>query len=214
MGFQVCNAAIQVFGGYGYCQDYPVEQYTRDCRITGIYEGTNGIQAIDLLSRKIPMYKGEVMKHLIAQIDKTIETADGMPALKKSASAVKMARTQMLDAISHLTAQIQAGRVHDAFMSATPLMEIVGDTLLGWMHLWQAIIANERLNKLFEEKGARDNEQRRSLVISDTEVAFYSGKIHTAQFFISRVLPVIKGKVMALSDDDFSLADVDEACFG
>jgi len=214
MGFQVCNAAIQVFGGYGYCQDYPVEQYTRDCRITGIYEGTNGIQAIDLLSRKIPMSKGEVMKHLIAQIDKTIKTADGMTALKKSSSAVKAALKQMLDAVSHLTSEIQAGRVHDAFMSASPLMEIVGDTLLGWMHLWQAVIANERLNKLFEEKGIRDTQQRRSLANSDTEVAFYSGKIHTAQFFISRVLPVIQGKVMALSDDDFSLADVDETCFG
>jgi hypothetical protein len=214
MGFQICNAAIQVFGGYGYCQDYPVEQYTRDCRITGIYEGTNGIQAIDLLSRKIPMSKGEVMKHLIAQIDKTIKTADGMTALKKSSSAVKTALKQMLDAVSHLTSEIQAGRVHDAFMSASPLMEIVGDTLLGWMHLWQAVIANERLDKLFEEKGARDTEQRRRLVISDTEVAFYSGKIHTAQFFISRVLPMIQGKVMALSDDDFSLADVDETCFG
>jgi hypothetical protein len=214
MGFQVCNAAIQVFGGYGYCQDYPVEQYTRDCRITGIYEGTNGIQAIDLLSRKIPMSKGEVMKHLIAQIDKTIETADGMTALKKSSSAVKAALNQMLDAVSHLTSQIQAGRVHDAFMSATPLMEIVGDTLLGWMHLWQAIIASEKLAAILKEKGVQDEEQRRSLVISDIEVAFYSGKIHTAQFFISRVLPVIKGKVMALSDDNFSLADVDEACFG
>jgi hypothetical protein len=124
-----------------------------------------------------------------------------------------MARKQMLDAVSHLTSQIQAGRVHDAFMGATPLMEIVGDMLLGWMHLWQAIIANERLNKLFEEKGARDNEQRRSLVISDTEAAFYSGKIHSAQFFISRVLPVIQGKVIALSNEEFSLADVDETCF-
>jgi alkylation response protein AidB-like acyl-CoA dehydrogenase len=213
MGFQVCNAAIQVFGGYGYCQDYPVEQFTRDCRITAIYEGTNGIQAIDLLSRKISMSRGEVLKHLIAEIDKTIEAAADVPTLKKSASAVKMARKQMLDAVSHLTSQIQAGRVHDAFMGATPLMEIVGDMLLGWMHLWQAIIANERLNKLFEEKGARDNEQRRSLVISDTEAAFYSGKIHSAQFFISRVLPVIQGKVIALSNEEFSLADVDETCF-
>ena len=154
------------------------------------------------------------MKHLIAQIDKTIKTADGMTALKKSSSAVKTALKQMLDAVSHLTSEIQAGRVHDAFMSASPLMEIVGDTLLGWMHLWQAVIANERLNKLFEEKGIRDTQQRRSLANSDTEVAFYSGKIHTAQFFISRVLPMIQGKVMALSDDDFSLADVDETCFG
>jgi tRNA U55 pseudouridine synthase TruB len=191
-----------------------VEQFARDCRITAIYEGTNGIQAFDLLSRKVPMSKGEVLKYLIAEIDKTIETAAGMQALKKNAAAVKMARKQMLDAVSHLTAQIQAGQVHDAFMSASPLMEIVGDAMLGWMHLWQAIIANERLNKLFEEKGVRDNEQRRSLVISDSEAAFYSGKVHTAQFFISRVLPVIQGKVMAISNEEFSLADVDEVCFG
>jgi hypothetical protein len=120
----------------------------------------------------------------------------------------------MLDAVSYLTSGIQAGRVHDAFMSAAPLMEIVRDTLLGWMHLWQAVVASQRLDKLFQEKGIRDTQQRRSLVISDTEAAFYSGKIHTAKFFISRVLPVIQGKVIALSDDDFSLADVDEACFG
>jgi hypothetical protein len=77
MGFQVCNAAIQVFGGYGYCRDYQVEQFTRDCRITAIYEGANGIQAINLLSRKISMSGGNVFKSLVSEIDRTIDTAAG-----------------------------------------------------------------------------------------------------------------------------------------
>ena len=163
MGFQVCNTAIQVFGGYGYCRDYPVEQFTRDCRITGIYEGTNGIQAIDLLSRKIPMSGGNAFKLLVSEIDKTIDTAAAEPALKSLASSVMRAKLQMANAATYLDTLKKTGKAHDAFMNATPMLEIVGDTLLAWMHLWQAQIAYTKIEELFASKGALTVEQRQGL---------------------------------------------------
>jgi hypothetical protein len=82
------------------------------------------------------------------------------------------------------------------------------------MHLWQSLIANAKLNTLCGAKGAYDAEQRRRLVTSDPEAAFYSGKMQSAKFFIFRVLPILQGKVKALRDSEFSLNEVDEACFG
>ena len=214
MGFQVCNAAIQVLGGYGYCRDYPVEQFTRDCRITSIYEGANGIQAIDLLARKIPMSGGSVFKSLVSEIDRTIDTAAAEPTLKGLASSVMRAKLQMVNAATYLDTLKKTGKAHDAFMNAAPMLEIVGDTLLAWMHLWQAQIAHTKLEELFASKGALTVEQRRGLIESHPEAAFYSGKLHSARFFIARVLPVMQGKVIALGEEEFSLSDVDWACFG
>jgi alkylation response protein AidB-like acyl-CoA dehydrogenase len=83
--FEVCNHGIQIFGGYGYIKDYPMEQLLRDCRITMIYEGTNGIQAMDLLGRKLGMKKGKPIMDLLGEIQKTIGDA------KKMASCIQTA---------------------------------------------------------------------------------------------------------------------------
>ncbi len=74
-GFETCIQAIQVYGGYGYIREYPVEQLARDCKITSLYEGTNGIQAMDLLGRKLGLQKGAIFKFFIEQIQKTISLA-------------------------------------------------------------------------------------------------------------------------------------------
>jgi alkylation response protein AidB-like acyl-CoA dehydrogenase len=80
-GHEVCIQAIQVFGGAGYTKDYLVEQYARDCKITTIFEGTSGIQAADLLSRKLGKQNGAVFMHLLGEINKTVARAKGVPGL-------------------------------------------------------------------------------------------------------------------------------------
>jgi hypothetical protein len=68
LGFRVCETAIQIYGGYGYITEYPVEQFLRDCKIASIYEGTNGIQALDLVGRKLTMKRGQLPKNPLAAI--------------------------------------------------------------------------------------------------------------------------------------------------
>ena len=81
---EVCSHGVQVYGGYGYCKEFPAEQLMRDSRIFMIYEGTNGIQAMDLLGRKLAMNKGQSFTYFLDQIRKTIHEAlliDGLSAL-------------------------------------------------------------------------------------------------------------------------------------
>jgi hypothetical protein len=81
-GHEVCIQAIQVYGGAGYCQDYPVEQYARDCKITSIYEGTSGIQAMDMLARKLGRKEGRVFMSLLEEMNHTIAEAKHFEALQ------------------------------------------------------------------------------------------------------------------------------------
>jgi hypothetical protein len=81
-GFEVCTEAMQVHGGCGYTTDYPVEQLARDCKIASIFEGTDGIQAMDLLGRKLGMKKGAVFMDCQDEIKKSIELASGIDSLK------------------------------------------------------------------------------------------------------------------------------------
>ena len=97
-GFRVTEWALQVYGGYGYTMDYPAEQYLRDCKIASIYEGTNGIQALDLVGRKFRMQDGRPVKALLQQVDDAARGLQGDPVLAPSArllaEAVKARRAR------------------------------------------------------------------------------------------------------------------------
>ena len=87
--FEVCSQGIQIFGGYGYTKEYPQEQLLRDCKITHIYEGTNGIQAMDLLGRKLGLNKGQPFRDLLAEIRRTIDAAKGLNGLEDLAGKIE-----------------------------------------------------------------------------------------------------------------------------
>ena len=89
--FDVCNLGVQVYGGYGYIKEYPMEQLLRDCRIKPIYEGTNGIQAMDLLGRKLGLNKGKPIMDLMGEIQKTIAAARTNSRTEKFANKVEAA---------------------------------------------------------------------------------------------------------------------------
>ena len=214
MSYEICEQAIQVYGGYGYCGDYPVEQYARDTKIASIYEGTNGIQAVDLVSRKLGMAKGEIFKFLVGEIEKTIDDATKNTSLTKYVNIVKNAKDNMVKAATHLTGLFTNGQVPEAFLSATPFLDIVGETLLGWIHLGQLVIAEKKLNEIFESKNAKTDDEKMSLIKEDKESAFYSGKVHSAKFFITKILPIQEAKVKTLMDDEFSALEIDDLSFG
>jgi alkylation response protein AidB-like acyl-CoA dehydrogenase len=183
-GFDVCIAAIQVFGGYGYCQEYYVEQLARDCKITSIYEGTNGIQANDLLGRKIVMRDAEAFDALIGEIRVATEEAKGVEGLSSYAEDL----AGYLDLFVETSALLRQRLKEDAFMAyswATPYLAVAEDIAVAWMLLSQAAVASEKL------KGD-----------DRTDDDFLISKINTAKFFVSSVLPQVTGRLNAIKNND------------
>ena len=138
------SLAIQVLGGYGYTRDFPVEQYWRDNRLNMIHEGTHGIQAADLLGRKVLMEGGRGLALLEARMQSTIERASQKPELKDQASALSKA-------LAHINAATKTawatGKPQDALANAVPYMQAFGHTVLAWIWLDVALASLSSLNK-------------------------------------------------------------------
>lgn len=212
--YEVCARAIQVYGGYGYCRDYPVEQFARDVKIVSLYEGTNGIQAIDLLGRKLPMANGEIFKFVLNEIDKTVAEAATVHYLKKYAEIVKFARENLAKAVEYLLKLIKEGKAPEAYLSASPMLEVTGDTLLGWLHLQQLVIADKKLADIIKSNNIKSDSDLKQLINSNKEAAFYSGKTHSAGFFITKVLMLQEAKVKSIMNEAKDALEIENAAFG
>ena len=193
-GFEVCVKAIQVLGGYGYCSEYLVEQFARDSKITSIYEGTNGIQSLDLIGRKINMKKGAAYKTVISQVNETIKAALEVPELASYADEL----TKYLGMLEEITEQIKKQNTYGELALtqswAQTYLEIWGDLMIGWMFLWQATLATKK---------AKDN----------YDVAFYAGKTVTAKYYLGMLLPAVIGKFESIKKNDRSFLEMEEAYF-
>jgi hypothetical protein len=126
------SLAIQVHGGYGYTRDFPVEQYWRDQRLNMIHEGTHGIQALDLLGRKVTMDGGAGLKLLAVRVSATIERAGHVEGFAATANALAAA-LQSLGAATK--AAWATGVPEEALANATPYLQAFGHTVLAWMWL-------------------------------------------------------------------------------
>ena len=207
----VCEQAIQVYGGYGYTKEYPVEQLYRDCKITSIYEGTNGIQAMDLLGRKLGMNQGAVFMDLLNEINIAIGKAGKIPRLENSAAAVEKSLNRLGEIAMHLGKTVVSKDLKLAFAYAHPFLEVVGDVIMAWMLLWRAAVAVPKLEKL---AGSADEDAIRSKVAKNKEAAFYDGQLKTAEFFIHSMLPATIGKMNAIAASNPAAIDIDERSFG
>jgi len=196
--FDVCNHGLQVYGGYGYIKDYPLEQLVRDCRITMIYEGTNGIQAMDLLGRKLGMNKGKPVMDLLGEMQKAIAAAKGVQNLKEGAGIVEAAVNKLGEVGMHMGATAMSPKVMEAFAFAHPFMEAAGDVIMAWMLLWRATAAALKL-----EKGAKKK-----------DAAFHNGQLKSAEFFINVILPITMGKMNAILATNGAAVEISEDAFG
>jgi hypothetical protein len=196
--FEVCSTGVQVYGGYGYIREYPQEQLLRDCRITMIYEGTNGIQAMDLLGRKLGMNKGKPIMDLMVEIQKTIAQAKAIDSLKDCANRVEKALNRLGEVAMHLGATAMSPKVMSAFAFAHPFMEASGDVVMAWMLLWRGVVAATQL-----EKGAKKKDQ-----------AFYEGQMNSVQYFTQAVLPITMGKMDAIMTTSEASIEISEDAFG
>jgi len=197
-GYDVCIEAIQVYGGYGYTREYPVEQIARDCKIASIYEGTDGIQAMDLLARKLGMKKGKIFMEFLEKIQKTIAQARKQETLVPLAEKLETAMNALGESALHLGQKAMTPEFKKAFAHAFPFLEVMGDVTMGWMLLWRAVVASEKL-----QEGAKKK-----------YISFYEGQIQSAKFFINTVLPVTHGKMVSIKDFDGSAVEIEDAGFG
>ncbi|MBT8342280.1 MAG: acyl-CoA dehydrogenase [Desulfatitalea sp.] len=195
---EMCSMGLQVFGGYGYTCDYPMEQLLRDVRICPIYEGTNGIQALDLIGRKLGMKNGQLFTDMLAEIKKTLQFAKGVDAVGGLANRFE----ELVDGFALLSQQIaQDAKTPEALKriaNASPFLHVTGDVVMGWMVLWRAAIAAEAL-----AKGAKKK-----------DVAFYEGQLQSARFFVESILPVTQGRMAAVSDPGSAVLDISDDAFG
>lgn len=216
IGFRVTETAIQVYGGYGYCSEYPVEQFMRDEKIASIYEGTNGIQALDLVGRKLGMKKGLNFMHLLGEMNGTVTKYKDIPSLNDLANDVQQA-VNTLGEISLFFAKVaKAGNFMLPVANAYPFLMMMGQVITAWLLFWEAGVAEEKLSLLCREKGMdkEDKNQLNLLVKENTEAAFYRGKLLTARYYIKHVLPQVYATQTAIKSEDLSMLDMADESFG
>ena len=197
-GFRVTEWCLQVYGGYGYTADYPAEQYLRDAKIASIYEGTNGIQALDFVARKLPAKGGKAIRDLLGMAEKTFKTLRNDKQFMEPAWMLGAALKQIEDISKGLAKRPDAPIV--VLLNSAPFLDMIGDVLGAHFLLDQAIIARTRLGELLAGAGvdAGDKKAVRAFVESKPEAAFYHNKVQTAIHFAYRVLPQVTARAVAI----------------
>ena len=187
LAWLVTSEAMQVYGGYGYCSEYPVEQLARDCKILAIYEGTNGIQSMDLTMRKLllnpEMFNFKVFQKRIAQ---TAQRAIGIVD-EKYIAIVKAAVERMDETVQMLAKMRDDRKIIDILAVAQPLQQAMRMVAHAWMHLWSMTVAIPKLKALTGDLALE------AVVKDNAEAAFYCGKILSDQFYIGTELKHLHG---------------------
>ena len=189
--------AIQCYGGYGFIEDFPLAQMLRDCKVFPIYEGTNGIQAMDLLGRKVVMKGGEAFRAVLAEISKTIEEAARITALKDMADKVAAAMNEVGDTTAQLGGIAMAGDIEGYMSSAVSYLRMFSRLVVSWMFLWQATVAQKAL-----AAGAATADQ-----------SYYKGKLATARFYLNNELPHLHATAEILKSGERTAVDFEEEWF-
>lgn len=187
MGIISISNGLQIFGGGGFCEDFPVENYYRDIRIFSIYEGTTGIQSQDLLGRKVTMKQGAAMKLLFAEIQKTTEAASTFEDLKPYVEILNEKLQKIQEVSMHLVGFAMQGKIERFLSDATLYMELFSIMTIAWQWLAQAVAAKQQL--LTQSLG-------------EDEKAFYESKIHTMKYFYHYEVPKTLGLVQRLLDNE------------
>jgi alkylation response protein AidB-like acyl-CoA dehydrogenase len=195
--------ALQTFGGSGYLQDYPLEQYIRDAKIDTLYEGTTGIQGQDFFFRKIVRNRGAALAAVSAEIAQFLESIAEEGRLKEEREAVQRALENVGGMVGAMTQQLMAAQedvtnVYKVGQNTTRLLLSAGDLMVGYLLLRQAAVALIKLD---------DNG------LSDDDRAFYAGKPAVARFFAQTVLPELAARRAVVESTDNSLMDVAEDSF-
>ena len=205
------SLAIQIHGGYGYTRDFPVEQYWRDNRLNMIHEGTHGIQALDLLGRKVVMDDGKGLTLLATRMNDTIMRAMHVPALADHAQALARALQKIGQATKGAWS---TGNPTEALANATPYLQAFGHTVLAWIWLDVALTvgANEEPANVGAPLGAKASPSDGGIAAKAAPTsrhdAFIDGKRAAMRYFFNYELPKIDAWLAPVSSRDMTCANV------
>ena len=188
--------AVQILGGYGYTKDFPVEQYFRDNRLNAIHEGTTGIQALDLLGRKVGMEDGAAFTALADAIEETIDDARGHNELGAMAGELTAALENVKATTATLLEAKRKGEIDLALANATLYLDTLGQVVIAWTWLKQALVALERAGRANGE---------------DSD--FYAGKLQACRYIFRWELPKVEPQCAILSRLDATSLEMRDAWF-
>ncbi|MDP3278914.1 MAG: acyl-CoA dehydrogenase [Deltaproteobacteria bacterium] len=194
--FELLSVSLQCFGGSGYTQDYPMEQYMRDQRIDSLYEGTTHIQALDLLFRKIAKDNGATLQGLLGQIQATLDGNEGGDALANERAAVAKAVANTQAMLGALLGKMGESLYHVG-LHGNRVLFALSETVIGWLLVRHAAIA------LSKRDGAHEDDKH-----------FYDGKVASARFFCAEVLPMLQSSRKIVEQSVLDVMTLDERAFG
>ncbi len=206
-GLDVANLAMLVHGGYGYIQEYPVEQILRDVKVTSVYEGTNGIQSIDLLLRNVLARRGKALRLYFEEVDKTLSPYRDNERLKHLFEEFDAARSELMATTEALQGKRQSD-LHHLLLVSVPYMEMFGHLASAHLLLWGAGVADKKLHALYAENGAEDEEAREALLERDGDARYYHNLIQTTRFFFYYILPKLYGLARVVRRGDHAPMDM------
>jgi alkylation response protein AidB-like acyl-CoA dehydrogenase len=191
--------SLQTFGGSGFLQDYPVEQYIRDAKIDSLYEGTTAIQAQDFFFRKIIRDKGVALAHVAGQIEEFVRNESGNGRLKTERALLAKALEDMAATLTGylMAAQEDQQSIYKVGLGSVRFLMSVGDLVMGWLLLKQSAVAIAALDA----------------GVSDADRSFYEGKIAAASFFAKNFLPLLVGTRQVIEALDNEVMELEEAAF-
>ncbi|CAB4739244.1 unannotated protein [freshwater metagenome] len=195
--------SLQTFGGSGFLQEYPIEQYVRDAKIDTLYEGTTAIQGQDFFFRKIVKDQGRALGHVAGEIQAFLDAEAGNGRLKNERALLATALDDANAMVGHLindlmSAQEEIRNIYKVGLNTSRLLMALGDVVCAWLLLRGAEVALEKLGG--PDGGGKDK-------------AFYEGKVAAAQFFAQNVLPKLSAERAIAESTDLALMDLDEAAF-
>jgi alkylation response protein AidB-like acyl-CoA dehydrogenase len=195
LGFENANLGVQTYGGHGFIVDHGMEQFVRDSRIAMIYEGTNGVQALDLVGRKLPANMGRSLRRFFHPVSEFIEAHSADPEV----SALVQPFAKAFGALQLATAFIAQKSFSDpeeAGAASTDFLRMLGLVALGFMWVRMAKVAAEKLPKA-----------------EGDDAAFYKAKRTTASFYVDRILPQVGALLYTIKSGKASMMALDEAAF-
>ncbi len=204
--YEMLTLSLQTLGGSGFLQDYPVEQYIRDAKIDSLYEGTTGIQGMDLFFRKILRNEGKALRDLTGQIRAFAGGEAGNGRLKTERAALAKAAGDVEGMVTAMagfagSSLERPAEIYRAGLNTTRLLTALGDLTIGWLLARQAQVA----------MAALDGEDGAGLPAADR--AFYQGKVATARFFATTVLPRLATEREIAQETTLELMELPEEAF-
>ncbi|PKN70283.1 MAG: acyl-CoA dehydrogenase [Deltaproteobacteria bacterium HGW-Deltaproteobacteria-12] len=193
--YEIGRDGIQILGGYGFTKEYPIEQYARDCKILSIWDGTNYVQAVDLIGRKLKMSGGRAFQGWVDEVTEFIaSTGQANDTLKEEMALLSEALQAVLGVVAKYDAYKKEGRIDLVPLTATRFLDCVAEVAVAHLLLEQAVIAQRKL----------------ASPANEGDKSFYEGKLETVRYYVKNFLPQVFGRVRIISLEDTSAVLIKE----